>query len=173
MYKNKIDTTSESIQNLNLKGSFNVENKNIIIEKIINFDLIKLMYELNPDIFEKVYLEKINDKEAILTLILKNLFEDLGIPQNYLHLNIKKKENVFEFTTIHDKPFNITNDLKLLETTIIYKYELKNDHNAIFNYIIYFEGNNDLNPFVTNIFSKIFTKVLKRLKQFIENITIT
>jgi hypothetical protein len=43
------------------KLSFNMENNNIIISKIIDFNLIKLIYDLNQDVYEKVNIQKIND----------------------------------------------------------------------------------------------------------------
>ena len=68
---------------------FSIENPNIILHKIIDFSLIKLMYDLNADIYEKINLEKINDNEAIMTILMKHLFEDLGLPQKFSHINIR------------------------------------------------------------------------------------
>ena len=61
--------------------SFSMENKNILIANIIDFSLFKLIYELNNDIYESVNLTKINENEAITVLVMKHLFEDLGLPQ--------------------------------------------------------------------------------------------
>ena len=40
------------------KLEFAMENNNIIISKIIDFNLIKLMYDLNPDVYEKVEFQQ-------------------------------------------------------------------------------------------------------------------
>jgi hypothetical protein len=42
---------------------FSMENNNIILEKIIDFNLVNIIYELNKDIYEKMNLTKINDNE--------------------------------------------------------------------------------------------------------------
>ena len=57
--------------------TFSMENNKIVLSKIIDFNLIKLIYDLNPDVYEKVNIEKINDNEVILTLLMKHFFEDL------------------------------------------------------------------------------------------------
>ena len=45
---------------------FSMENNNIILEKIIDFNLVNIIYELNKDIYEKMNLTKINDNEIIV-----------------------------------------------------------------------------------------------------------
>ena len=59
--------------------NFAMENKNIILAKVIDFNLIKLIYDLNGDVYEKVSMEKLNDNEVIATLLMKHLFEELGL----------------------------------------------------------------------------------------------
>ena len=73
--------------------SFSLENTKIRIPEIINFDFIKIIYELSPDLFETTSLEKINDTEAILVLLVKPLFEDLGVSQKYLKLHMTCTRN--------------------------------------------------------------------------------
>ena len=47
------------------KLTFTMENKNIIISKIIDFSLIKLIYDLNEDVYETVNIEQINETTEI------------------------------------------------------------------------------------------------------------
>ena len=70
--------------------TFQMENNNIILSKIIDFNLIKLIYDLNSDIYEKVNLNIINDNEATVNLLMKHLFEELGLPQRFSYLHIKR-----------------------------------------------------------------------------------
>jgi hypothetical protein len=70
---------------------FYLENKNIHLAKAIDFHLIKLLYELNNDIYEKIDLNILNDTQATILAINKHLFQDLGISQKYTHLKITKK----------------------------------------------------------------------------------
>jgi len=69
---------------------FTIENNNINVSKIIDFNLIQLIYELNPDIYENVNIQKLNDNEIIATLLLKHFFEDLGLSQKFLFIHLKK-----------------------------------------------------------------------------------
>ena len=57
--------------------SFYLENNNIQLDNIIDFHLIKLLYELNQDIYEKIELKIVNDTQAIFLAINKHLFQDL------------------------------------------------------------------------------------------------
>ena len=45
------------------KLQFQMENNTMDLSKIIDFSLIKLIYDLNPDIYEKVNVEKHNENE--------------------------------------------------------------------------------------------------------------
>ena len=54
--------------------SYSIENNTINLEKLINFELIKLIYELNPDIYEKVVLTKTDESQAKITLLMKHFF---------------------------------------------------------------------------------------------------
>ena len=43
------------------KLDFSIQNERIIIANILDFNLIKLIYDLNPDVYEYVNIEKINE----------------------------------------------------------------------------------------------------------------
>ena len=63
-----IDKTNSPINHINDNLLYSIENQNINLEPLINFELIKLIYELNPDIYEKVVLNKITEEEAQITI---------------------------------------------------------------------------------------------------------
>ena len=66
---------------------FDVENSKLALPSLINFDLVKLIYDLNSDIYVSNHLQKIPEQNsAIVTLLMKHFFEDLGLPQRYSHL---------------------------------------------------------------------------------------
>jgi hypothetical protein len=48
--------------------SFSMQNNSIVLSKIIDFKLIKLIYDLNGDIYEKINMNIINENEAIANL---------------------------------------------------------------------------------------------------------
>ena len=50
--------------------SFSMQNNSIVLSKIIDFNLIKLIYDLNGDIYEKININIINENEAIANLLI-------------------------------------------------------------------------------------------------------
>jgi hypothetical protein len=175
---NKINAGEYKIQ-------FYLENNNIQLDNIIDFYLIKLLYELNQDIYEKVDLNILNDTQATLLAINKHLFQDLGITQKYSLLKIKKailkKENkiVFDLQSIN----KINPDEHSMSHLIPEKAEqLPIDHFTIvcnvinqhkIDIVIDFKIDTEtieLPVFVESALCKIFIKMFKRVKQFIENI---
>jgi len=166
------------IEKNNYKIEFSIENKNIILSKIIDFNLIKLIYDLNPDIYEKVELEIINENEAIVTILMKHLFEELGLPQKYSYLHIKREitnnKIIFTSQTIQSyRPINIPLDTELMELeSIISICDIITPHKMNFSFNIIFEANIIIPPFVEKIVVIILHKIFKRVKQFIENVHI-
>jgi hypothetical protein len=172
---NKINTGEYKIQ-------FYLENNNIKLDNIIDFNLIKLLYELNPDIYDKIDLHVLDANEAILLAINKPLFQDLGITQKYSHLKIKKailkKENKIVFdlqsiskTNLEESQLVPDKAEQLPIERFIIACNLINQHKIEF--IIDFKIDTDLielPDFMENALCKIFIKMFKRVKQFIENI---
>ena len=52
---------------------FSIKNNNFILPSIINFDLIKLIFDLNPDIYEKSILHKNINNHFIKNYLLNKL----------------------------------------------------------------------------------------------------
>jgi hypothetical protein len=98
---------------------YSIENPNINLEPLINFELIKLIYELNPDIYEKVVLNKISEEEAQITILMKHFFNELGFPQKFSYMGLKKcvSQNRINFvgaSIFSEKPQHIENEVELL-----------------------------------------------------------
>lgn len=156
--------------------SLNLKNKNIFIQKIIDFNFVKLIYDLNNDIYEKVSLSQINDKEATLFILIKNLFDDLGIPQQYIYGNLRRYNetpNNINFSLSIIKERNIDEipdeaEQKLIEN-ITYNCEVLTPHDIQLH--IEFELFHML-PFVEKMITNIIIKMFKRLKLFVESIKI-
>jgi hypothetical protein len=162
---------------------FYLENNNIHLDNIIDFNLIKLLYELNHDIYEKIELKIVNDTEVTLLAISKHLFQDLGISQKYTHLNITKKiqdtnKIIFDLQTVNPNSteYSMTHLIpKKAEQLPIEHFiivcNVINQHKIEFT--IDFKIDTDtieLPVFVESALCKIFVKMFKRVKQFIENI---
>lgn len=166
------------IKNNNYKLVFSIENHNIILPKIIDFGLLKLIYELNVDIYEKSNITIINENQANLTLLMKNLFEDIGLPQRFIHINIEKNinENKISFIShsiASEKVKDMPIDSKLLPIkNMVYDCLIINPHKVDFICNILFEDEMVVPQFVEKMVGLILVKIFKRIKQFIENFRI-
>jgi len=157
---------------------FHLENNNIYIKKIIDFPLIKLVYDLNPDVYEQTNIEKIDETQAKVTLLLKHFFEDLGLPQRYSYIHVTKhiERNNVTFVTksiTTEKPDGMPIDSKLLPIQdLIASFEIDSPHIANVTFNILFDERFNIPVFAEKIIVHILCKVFTRVKQFIENITI-
>jgi hypothetical protein len=158
--------------------TFFIENSNIILANVIDVNLIKLIYDLNPDVYESVLLEKISEDESIVTLVLKNFFEDLGLPQKYSYLHVTKTISnntiIFNSQSIKsDRPPNIPEGAeRVAMKENIGVCEIITPHKVNFSFTVIFEDNIVIPAFMEKMIGIILNKIFKRVKQFIENITI-
>ena len=153
---------------------FSIENNNIYLPNIIHFNTINILGELYPELIEKYDLQiNENKNEAIIYILFKHLFEDLGLPQYYIYIEIKKNitENIsfvfksIDLNNIHFEiePINITNS-KI-------NCFIKSPHNISVEWNILL-GNVDIPEYVEKILGLIIYKLFNGIKQFIENINI-
>ena len=156
--------------------TFSMENPNIILSNIIDFNLIKLIYDLNSDIYEKVILDKINDEEAVATLLMKHFFEDLGLPQRFSFLHIKKiveeRRIIFVSQSIRShKPEGMPEDAELMAINDLTSIcNIVTPHKINFSFNIIFDPIMNIPPFAEKMVGLILFKIFKRVKQFIENV---
>ena len=157
---------------------FSMENKNIIMANIIDFNLIKLIYDLNGDIYESVDFNKISENEVIVTLLMKHLFEDLGLPQKYSYLHMKKivnnKQIIFRSQSIQsERPQGIPDDAELMAMKEnIGICNIITPHKIHFSFTVLFEDYVKIPQFAEKMVGLILNKIFKRVKQFIENVRI-
>ena len=164
------------VQEKHYKLTFSMENHNIILANIIDFNLIKLIYDLNSDIYEKVVLDKMNDEEAVATLLIKHFFEDLGLPQRFSFLHIKKfvEENriIFVSQSIRSyKPEGMPEEAELMAINDLTSVcDIITPHKINFSCNIIFDPTMNIPPFAEKMVGLILFKIFKRVKQFIENV---
>ena len=175
----KQDCTFARLKKNEYRITFTIQNNFIHLPSIINFDLVKLLYELNKDIFSSVTLEKINENEAITTLLMKHFFVDLGLPQKYAYFHIEKKEefeeekyniNFYSKTIFAEKPEIIPDEADLLafkDMNLLIEIENSHKVNIVSSILLY--ENQDIPFFVEKFIGQIIYKIFNRLKQFIEN----
>ncbi len=73
-----------------LNIEFFIENPLIDLTTMLNFGLIKLIGDINKDIYEHMDLQIIDENNAYLRVVMKHLLKDLGVPQTYSNLLITK-----------------------------------------------------------------------------------
>ena len=160
----------------NYKLTFAMENNNIVLSKIIDFSLIKLIYDLNDDVYEKVNIEQLNDSEAIITLLMKHFFEDLGLPQRFSYIYMKKTVEERKITFMSEsikshRPPNMPQDAELMAIeNMISICDIVTPHKVNFSFNIIFDQSMKVPPFAEKMTGMISNKIFKRVKQFIENV---
>jgi hypothetical protein len=157
---------------------FSIENKNIIMSKIIDLNLIKLVYDLNPDIYEYVSIEKRNDDEMNSTLLMKHFFQDIGISQKYslIHTtkSVEERNITFKSYTLKShRPQNLPQDAELLDLKdVTCVCHLATPYKTDFAINLIFDPHLGIPSFIEKIIGMIFYKIFKRIKQFIENVSL-
>ena len=172
------------VNNNNFKILFDVNNVNIILPKIINFEMIQLVYKLNPNIFESVELvnNDENDKnEIIIHSLLKDLFGDLGLPQFYSSIIVTKKSdnetNLITFTCKafdnKDKQFLYPDDVTILPINDIKIIcQIVNNHYVKVFCDVNLEDNHIIPQFAEKIIGNLIYNIFIKVKQFIENLRV-
>jgi hypothetical protein len=173
---NKDGFTFVCIKKNHYKLQFNMENNNIILSKIIDFSLIKLIYDLNPDVYEKVNIQRVNENEATIILLMKHLFEDLGLPQRFSHIRmvktIEERKIVFNSQSIKDhRPEGMPDDAELMAIQQLNcTCNVITNHKIDFSVNVIFEPTMNVPPFAEKLVGMILHKIFKRVKLFIENV---
>ncbi len=156
--------------------SFQMENNCIDLSKIIDFSLVKLIYDLNGDIYEKVHLEKINDNEAIMNILMKHLFEDIGLPQRFSYVHVLKNVDIenhkitFISKSIYsDRPPDMPEHSEQLPIqNVTCECNILTPHQIKFSFHVAFEDKMNIPPFAEKMVGLILFKIFNRVKQFIE-----
>ena len=176
LHKNGLEITKCAKNKYKLR--FHLENNNIYIGKIIDFPFIKLIYDLNPDVYEQTNIEMVSDTQAKVTLLLKHFFEDLGLPQRYSYIYMTKhmEKNNITFVTksiTTEKPPGMPIDSELMPIQdLIASFDMVSPHRANAVFDIVFNERFNIPVFAEKIIAQILFKVFTRVKQFIENIAI-
>lgn len=153
---------------------FSLCNPKIHISNLLDFTLIPLIYELNKDIIEFIDIERTKETEAIAVILIKNLFEDLGLPQRYLHVRIQKQvedqRTLFLLGSLRThRPAKIPLDAQLLEVD---EWLCESVYNSLHTSAVFtLHLHNVFIPsFAEKLVGALSFKVFDRVKQFTENI---
>ena len=148
----------------------------IDLQKYTNFNIYKLLFELNKDIIESIeIIDLLSDNVANILIILKEFGDTIKIPKNYIYVTINKKYNNNEiiFQSINNNNIdNIKNKIEGCNKTVSEYSVIKisNNNNKLnfyyeFKFNMIFQQSN----FINNIVALLIKKVFYKLKLFIEN----
>jgi hypothetical protein len=150
---------------------FTVQNNNIFVDKIVGIHLVKLMCEINSELYEHCRITTINENEIEIHLLLKHFFEDAGFSQQYIHLHIVQQDTChFIGTTIaSNNDINVEPELLPIQR-VSCEARITTPHVLTFDIQIHFESSFVIPLLVEKIVGNILFKIVKRIKQFIHNI---
>jgi hypothetical protein len=179
--KNDFKFTKLDASQFNL--TFKIKNNNIILPKIINFDLINLIFKLNPNIFDSVNMQKGEVEETNVVeevniyALLKDIFCEIGLPQYYSSLNIKKTNTLsgirFLISNNNNSNENENKDIECLPIEqIVIDFDVITNHYVNVNCDITLSDDHNLPQFTEKIIGNMIYNIFNKVKQFIENITI-
>jgi len=174
-----------------LKITFHIENHELDLTELMNFNLFDILFKINKDICESYRLDVRNECEARLQLVLKHILKDLGVPQMWGNVIIVR-ENLGDMVVL-----TVAN-VPISETVISEEYELipvKNitiycgvkdphkidicvdiacgDEKEDFDDEDEDGSSSNMQHFLDKMTNTLLKNIINRLKQFIENMTYT
>jgi hypothetical protein len=187
LWKNGLMITKVSSTPAIYNLQFTLHNDHFYLAKILNIDILTLIYDLNRDIYEKVINVKNGENEADTIILFRHFFEDVGFPQRYSHTNVIKtieydedgiQEKVIRFLstgvdTSVPKPSCVPasaekTDMTRMETECI----LTSPHRAECTIHVTFGNQMTIPPFLEKMIGVIIYKIFSRVKKFIENVSV-
>jgi hypothetical protein len=158
----------------NYTMEFYLENPTINLNSLINNNLIKLIYDLNVDLFEHIEIEKKNDYESNIFILFKDLFNEMSLPHYYYYFNLKHnvEENHFlisPLTSVIKKRMECVN---LKHGRI--NYTPLNEHQVQFSIdAVIPSGDSVIATMIEKIICNIIYKIFNRVKHFVSTIKYT
>jgi hypothetical protein len=142
--------------------------------KVLNYNLYKLLGELNLDLIERIDVSDENNEDTRDILFLfKSFGRELGLLKKYMFISTRREEanNTIIFRSV-DKENTVFNGSKKYEKITCYKSELIfkiiNKHKIDIVYNFHIDLHEDLPKYMENLIGILMKKVLFRLKIFIE-----
>jgi len=184
----KNDVKFIKLTNETFNISFIVENSRNV-RPLINLNLIKLLHDLNPDLFESYSDVNKDENERHIYILFKDLFAELGIPQYYYNFSLSSISSSASSVNVNQdpstvrfiiKPINYLENMNTDSTTSLMFAQLThceivctliNNTLGQFNITAHINNAELFNSFFEKMVAMILYKVVNRLKQFITTIT--
>jgi hypothetical protein len=146
--KSRFNPSSEQVQITNkgeeaLNVVFSIENKSMNLVNMIHFGIIELLVKINTDICDSYKMDVESEQRARLTLVLKHILKDLGVPQMCADVIITRedRDNMVTLTIKHFSSFDqgkeskgakevdMEEDYEVIPVkSVIIKFDIKNIH---------------------------------------------
>jgi hypothetical protein len=185
-----------------LKILFSIENQSFDLISMMHFGIIELLFKINTDICDSYKMDVESDQCAHLTLVLKHILKDLGVPQMYANVIIRRedRENLIVLTITHsdesndgingDKSNDGINDYEQIPLkTVVIRFDTTNPHKIEICIVVFYnEGDEgfsssssglcdvsskNMQNFVDKMLKTLIKNIINRLKQFIEKMPYT
>jgi hypothetical protein len=172
--KNGIQLIKQNQNNYTIE--FQMENNQLSLLQIINFNLIKALIEINCDIYENFALNVTDDNTAELVLLLKHFYEDIGFPQFMACLSIRRIVADNNITCLITTTENIIDRIEQVEILKIKKAELFfveiEKHKISCTINVEIENTQIITSTAEKFIGLFLHRIFLRVKQFIENIKV-
>ncbi len=168
--------TFAKIKKNNYVLNFKMENNTFFLSNIIDFSLVKLIYDLNGDIYEKVNLTKLDDNQAVMCMLMKHLFEDIGLPQRFSYVHMTKHIEPNKITFISksiysERPEGMPESSEQMPIrNMVCECNIITPHKMGFSCNVMFDDHMIIPPFAEKMVGLILFKIFNRVKQFIEKV---
>ena len=177
---------NKDIQISQTENSFNLQyriiNKQMYLDKLINFQFLNIIYELNKSLFDDFKIQIISEDKATIYILFKWLFKDFDIKQCAVVLNInrtslKKDQICFECTSVstssvidaNSSLFSIPEHVKILNIdNLTICFDISDKHNIHVDNTIIFQKKPNILPYIQKMTAQIISKMIMNTKQFIE-----
>lgn len=168
------------VANNHYKNILVIENNLLVMEKIIGFNLIQLMYQVNAQNYEQIKLDILSPTYADLYLLVKPMFKELGILQRYGAFSVKRLEhpenNTSSFVALRNnevlsKYHNFSLKCEQLGMhTVTMDCKIISTHKMIITQDIFFDDPKMNNPLIEKAFTLVMKDNIKKFIAFIEAI---
>ena len=171
---------NKDIQISQTENSFNLQyriiNKQMYLDKLINFQFLNIIYELNKSLFDDFKIQIISEDKSTIYILFKWLFKDFDIKQCAVVLNInrtalKEDQICFECTSISDAnlSFTIPKHVQILQVdNLTISFDISDKHNVHIDNTLILQKKPNILPYIQKMTAQIISKMIMNTKQFIE-----
>ena len=175
---------NKDIQISQTENSFNLQyriiNKQMYLDKLLNFQFLNIIYELNKSLFDDFKIQIISEDKSTIYILFKWLFKDFDIKQCAVVLNINRtalKENqiCFECTSVSTSVsdanlfYTIPEHVKILNVdNLTICFDISDKHNIHVDNTIILQKKPNILPYIQKMIAQIMSKMIINTKQFIE-----